>query len=57
MDANVEQTAHRQVRDPAEVEVEHIHRVEEALVHVWVGDVRNCSELGGKTRPKHAVDG
>ena len=55
VDADVEQTAHRQLRDPAEVEVEQIHSVEEALVHVRVGDVRNGSELAEKAWSKQSV--
>lgn len=57
MDANVEQTAYRQLNDPAEVEVEHVHSVEEALVHVRVGDVRNSGELDRKTKRFEKTNG
>lgn len=50
VDAKVEQTAHRQLGHPAQIEVDNVDSVEEALIHVRVGDVPNFSELDGKQR-------
>ena len=55
MDAKVEQTASRELRYPNQIEVDEVNDVEEALVHMREGDVRNRCELTGNTRLARAV--
>ena len=55
MDAKVEQTASRELRYPNQIEVDEVNDVEEALVHMREGDVRNRGELTGNTRLARAV--
>lgn len=50
VDAKVDHAAHRQLGHPAQIEVDNVDSVEEALVRVRVGDVRNFSELDGNER-------
>ena len=55
MDAKVEQTASRELRYPSQIEVDEVNGVEEALVHMREGDVRNRGELAGNTTVARAV--
>ena len=55
VDAKVEQTASRELRYPNQIEVDEVNDVEEALVHMREGDVRNRCELAGNTRLARAV--
>ena len=55
MNANVEETPRRQFKYPTEVKVDEVHRVEEALVRMREGDVRNRCKLRANTRLARAI--